>query len=142
MTLQEQIAVMQAFADGKEIECNNISEMRAELFRQRYRSHLIGRVMAWADHEGVSGEDRYTAVAYHLLVETERLRSRPLEMLDTQVPKYIVPVVPADLKERIKGAIERVISGQCAMRIPPEKTDPDLVLADVLKWMEGFPNGQ
>lgn len=34
------------------------------------------------------------------------------------------------LAERIEAAIGRIASGHGAMRIPPEATDPDIVLAD------------
>ena len=46
---------------------------------------------------------------------------------------------PADMLERIDAAIQRITSGQgCkgCMRVPPDKTDPDLVLADIRKLIK------
>jgi hypothetical protein len=34
------------------------------------------------------------------------------------------------LNERIEAALERIKTGQAAMRVPVEATDPDIVLAD------------
>lgn len=44
--------------------------------------------------------------------------------------------VPPTLEERVRAALERVQSGNASMRIPADPTDPDLVLADVLKVLE------
>ena len=38
---------------------------------------------------------------------------------------------PADMLERIDAAIKRITSGHGLMRVPPDKTDPDLVLAEI-----------
>ena len=46
---------------------------------------------------------------------------------------------PDDMLERINAAIQRITSGQgCkgCMRVPPDKTDPDLVLADIRKLIK------
>ena len=43
---------------------------------------------------------------------------------------------PADMLERIDAAIQRITSGQGCMRVPPDKTDPDLVLADIRKLIK------
>lgn len=34
------------------------------------------------------------------------------------------------IEDRIESAIDRITSGQGCMRVPPDETDPDLVLAD------------
>lgn len=38
--------------------------------------------------------------------------------------------ITMSLHERIDAAIERIATGQAAMRIPAEQTDPDIVLAE------------
>lgn len=48
----------------------------------------------------------------------------------------LVVNVPPTLEDRVRGALERVLAGHGAMRIPADPTDPDLVLADVLKVLE------
>lgn len=40
-------------------------------------------------------------------------------------------------RDRIKAAIDRIVNHQCLMRIPVDNTDPDIVLADILRLIDG-----
>ena len=42
-------------------------EMRAEIYRLCRHDPMVHQVMAMADHQGLSAEDRYTALAYYAL---------------------------------------------------------------------------
>jgi hypothetical protein len=46
------------------------------------------------------------------------------------------PIDPAALVQRIDAAIQRITSGNGAMRVPAENSDPDLVLADCKKLLQ------
>lgn len=39
-------------------------------------------------------------------------------------------------RDRIKAAIDRIVNHQCLMRIPVDNTDPDIVLADILRLID------
>jgi hypothetical protein len=39
-------------------------------------------------------------------------------------------VIMSDLIKRIEGAIDRITTGSAPMRVPPDDTDPDMVLVD------------
>lgn len=41
-----------------------------------------------------------------------------------------------ELLQRIDSAIERITTGQGAMRVPPDPTDPDMVLSDCRRELE------
>lgn len=49
------------------------AEMRAAIFQLQYRDSLVSRVMRSANYSGMSAEDRYTMLAYHVLQEREVL---------------------------------------------------------------------
>jgi hypothetical protein len=56
-------------------------------------------------------------------------------------PLYAAPpaqgVDLGQFRDRIKAAIDRIVNHQCLMRIPVDNTDPDIVLADILRLIEG-----
>ena len=47
------------------------------------------------------------------------------------------PKAPDGLVDRIEAAIQRITDGGCPRRIPADPTDADLVLAEVLAWVNG-----
>lgn len=52
---------------------------------------------------------------------------------------YTQPAQGIDLgqfRDRIKAAIDRIVNHQCLMRIPVDNTDPDIVLADILRLID------
>lgn len=49
------------------------NEMRAEIQRLRGYDSLVSNVMDMADYQGLSGEDRYTLMAYHALSQRQVL---------------------------------------------------------------------
>jgi hypothetical protein len=50
-------------------------EQRAELNRLREHDSLVRNVMQRADYIGMSGEDRYTILAYLLMKDRQQLRN-------------------------------------------------------------------
>lgn len=57
------------------------AEMRKAMLQAAYYSAQIHRVFQIADHEGFTGEDRYTALAFYLALENERLTDRYLRRM-------------------------------------------------------------
>jgi hypothetical protein len=55
----------------------------------------------------------------------------------TQAPP--AAAVPEGMVERIEAALKRIEDGHCIRRIPADPTDPDLVLAEVLAFLQGGP---
>jgi len=57
------------------------------------------------------------------------------------IPLYTAPPAQGidlgQFRDRIKAAIDRIVNHQCLMRIPVDNTDPDIVLADILRLIEG-----
>lgn len=49
------------------------------------------------------------------------------------------PQVPEGMAERIEAALQRIVDGHCIRRIPADPTEPDLVLAEVLAFIQGKP---
>ena len=56
----------------------------------------------------------------------DRLHAAPAQAIDL-----------GQFRDRIKAAIDRIVNHQCLMRIPVDNTDPDVVLADILRLIEG-----
>jgi hypothetical protein len=50
----------------------SFDEMRKRIREGARDSSLIHNCMYTADHQGLSGEDRYVLLAYHALIELER----------------------------------------------------------------------
>lgn len=48
-------------------KCATPEEMRAELFRLRYHDPIVRSCWDAADYTGMSAEDKYTLMAYHLI---------------------------------------------------------------------------
>lgn len=53
------------------------AEMRAEIFRWSYEDPIVRNCFAVADRDGLSGEDRFTLLAYHAL----RVKKEAYDML-------------------------------------------------------------
>ncbi len=68
------------YAGAKPREAVTSDEMRKEIFRLRREDPLVGRVMNYADCTGMSGEDRYLALAYYALVDRSAFREAALDM--------------------------------------------------------------
>lgn len=68
-------------------------EMRRIIYEQARDSALIMNGMRQADYNGLSGEDRYTVIAFHALIALEHYFSRNLDMM------HLMPMVPNILKE-------------------------------------------
>ena len=58
---------------------NTPDEMRVELFRLRHYSPMVGNIANACDGSGLSGEDRYTMIAYHSLKELQYLKQFVLD---------------------------------------------------------------
>lgn len=79
-------------------------EMRRELFERRYYDKLgssvaptLNQVHMMADKRGLSGEDRYTVMAYMLAQQLERVQSLLLNHLSFAPPPATV-VKPNEVK--------------------------------------------
>ena len=57
----------------------NPTEMRQAIFEAMHESALVKNVMYSADYQGLSAEDRYTALAYHALVALETYYKQALQ---------------------------------------------------------------
>lgn len=76
-----------------ETEPTDCNQMRQEIQRAAYDSPLINRVFQQAQYAGLSGEDKYTVLAYHALKELQRHYQLNLEWLNlTPSPIKIVKV--------------------------------------------------
>ena len=64
-------------------------EMRKALFLVSRDHYLVRRVMMMSDMNGLSGEDRYTVMAYHA-VKAMLSNQRRLEELLCQVPPKMI----------------------------------------------------
>lgn len=60
-------------------EAHTPEQMRAEIARLRRENVIVYRVMDMADIAGFDGEDRYTFLAYHALVELEKWKEALME---------------------------------------------------------------
>lgn len=84
------------------------NEMRQALTRVAHRhSPLLQRVWNMAQHDGLSGEDLYTAMAFYLQLEYENMHERLFSFASRALdapPLYIVkkggPYDPADTMKR------------------------------------------
>lgn len=54
---------------------------------------LVHNLMEFCRYNGFSGEDTMTVIAYHLLLEVERLGGMVMRDLATRPAKFIVPKV-------------------------------------------------
>lgn len=67
-------------------------EMRAALNKLRYDDPLVHAAFTAADYAGMSGEDRYTVLAYHAVTQKQKLLEQLLENHAMSVPvHYVVP---------------------------------------------------
>ena len=71
-------------------EATTPEEMRAEIFRLRREAPLVRSVMDMADFNGLSAEDRYTALAYYALQESANARRLVLEQLQMTTPAHFL----------------------------------------------------
>ena len=71
-------------------EATTPDEMRAEIFRLRREAPLVRNVMDMADFNGLSSEDRYTALAYYALKESAKARSMVLDQLRMTTPNHFL----------------------------------------------------
>ena len=53
-------------------------------------SSMVKNVFDIANHEGLSGEDRMTLMAYHIMLQYETLFDKVLDMEHNKVPAYVV----------------------------------------------------
>jgi hypothetical protein len=68
-------------------------EMRKTIYYQSRDSALIANVLQQANARGLSGEDRYTILAFHALIQLESHWQRNLELT------RLMPMPPTILKE-------------------------------------------
>jgi hypothetical protein len=68
-------------------------QMRQAIYEQSRDSALIKNLMIQADIRGLSGEDRYTCIAYHALIQLEHHFQRVLSLTS------LMPMPPSFLKE-------------------------------------------
>ncbi|MDO9252553.1 MAG: hypothetical protein Q7U48_13520 [Hydrogenophaga sp.] len=66
------------------------SEMRAEMARLRRQDAIVHNAMTAADVAGLSGEDRYTFLAYHALVALSNTRESYLEHMARTQSMYLI----------------------------------------------------
>jgi len=67
--------------NAEEIVANaDFNSMRVAIMTGARDSVLISQVMRQADYMGLSGEDRYTALAYQALIQLEHHAQRELHM--------------------------------------------------------------
>jgi hypothetical protein len=73
---------------GEIVDCN---AMRRAIDEAKHESALVGQAMISADYNGMSGEDRYTMLAYHALVALETYWKQALKssMLNPNPPWII-----------------------------------------------------
>lgn len=62
------------------VEILTPTDMRRRIYEASYESPLIRMCLQRADYEGMSGEDRYTVLAYNALVSLETYFKRCLEI--------------------------------------------------------------
>lgn len=100
---------------------NTPEEMRAELFRLRYSNQMlhnvmtnqiIHNVMTTADHHGLSGEDRYTMVAYHALKELQHLKQFILDDANVRMAPSVILCEDSstELLESLEVMTEKYVS--------------------------------
>ena len=65
-------------------------EMRVEIFRLLRYDALVRSVMYSADYKGLSGEDRYTILAYYALRERAKYQQSTLDFVMTKPPAPMV----------------------------------------------------
>lgn len=63
-------------------DADTVEEMRVEIFRLRQYDPLVRNVMDRADYTGLSGEDRYTILAYYALKELNHTKKLFLEQAE------------------------------------------------------------
>lgn len=56
-------------------------EMRAAIFKHMHEDHLVRNVLTAANYTGMSAEDKYTALAYHALVDRQKLAKMVFDQL-------------------------------------------------------------
>jgi hypothetical protein len=66
------------------------SEMRIEIARLRWHNCLVRASMDSADYTGLSAEDRYTMLAYHVLVALEKTQKAMHECLSMMSGPHLV----------------------------------------------------
>jgi len=59
--------------EEKIAEASTPEEMRKAIFDLSHHDHLTASVVTHADYHGLSGEDRYTMLAYMAIKEYQRL---------------------------------------------------------------------
>ena len=69
-------------------------EMRVGITRASYYSTIVRNVSATAEHEGWSGEDKFTAMAFHLLLRLETLEDLMLRRADLEPAGFVFPNKP------------------------------------------------
>lgn len=58
---------------------------RRELHELKYHDPVVRQAFDLADHQGLSGEDRYVLLAYHAVLRMRQLERRCLELLERLV---------------------------------------------------------
>lgn len=66
------------------------NEMRAEVTRNARANKIVYNVEMLASHSGMSGEDKYATMAYHLMRENAELRKHILNGLATQPTQIFI----------------------------------------------------
>ena len=96
-------------------------EMRAAIFMAARHDPLIRQVMDAADHKGMSGEDRYTVLAYHALKAMMDAHQREIDFYRTHpAPLFVVDGKRLDAPGRL-GALPA--KTESAMRAGPVPID-------------------
>jgi len=80
-------------ADRADRVIETCDQMRQAIHEQARDSALIANMMIQADYRGLSGEDRYTCLAYHALLQLEHHFQRCMELM------RLMPMPPTILKE-------------------------------------------
>lgn len=74
-------------------EVTTPNEMRAEFLRLYMHDSTVRHVFNMAEHQGLSGEDKYVTLAYVLAKQVQQLRGMVLDGAYTQI-RHIVPEQP------------------------------------------------
>ncbi len=81
----------------KTIEQSTLEGMRAAIYKASFDSVLIRQCTIQADMKGMSGEDRYTLLAYQALRSLEEYAQKALEMSRLYPnPPMIMGDIPGD----------------------------------------------
>ena len=87
-------------------EAETIQGKRKHIYELAYHDALVRRVLDMARHEGLSGEDTMTVIAYYALIEKERITDAYLEnIMLAQQQMFIVSTNTADENNRTQAKV-------------------------------------